>query len=64
MPPQIDRKKCEGCGICVFVCGKHVFSFRPESSSVIAPKAKECVNCFLCQDFCRAGAITVKVKIN
>jgi NAD-dependent dihydropyrimidine dehydrogenase PreA subunit len=60
MPPKIDYGKCDGCGICIFVCGKYVFSVRASDHKVIPKKAKECVNCFMCQDSCRIGAIAIK----
>lgn len=60
MPPKIDYGKCDGCGICIFVCGKTVFSLRPSDQKVLPKKAKECVNCFMCQDSCRIGAISIK----
>lgn len=62
MPPKIDREKCESCGSCVFACGKYVFSFRLGHHGVMAIKAKDCVNCFICQETCPVGAITIKVE--
>lgn len=63
MPPVLDKNRCIGCGACVFICGQYVFDFVPESGLPKAARAADCVTCFMCEDACSAGAITVKVKV-
>ena len=61
MPPRIDRAKCRSCGICIFQCGKHVFAMDAEKSRVSVRRGGDCVDCFICEINCPAGAVSVRI---
>jgi NAD-dependent dihydropyrimidine dehydrogenase PreA subunit len=53
--PQVDVKKCIGCGTCVSVCPQNVFEMKAGKSHVARPK--DCVGCGACVDNCPVQAI-------
>lgn len=56
--PEIDPAKCIGCGLCVAICGRNVYSydFADRKSVVIRPY--NClVGCTTCSNLCPSGAI-------
>lgn len=59
MPPRINKVKCEGCGICLWECGKGVFAFNSEENEAISDVPKKCVDCFICELKCPHHAISV-----
>lgn len=61
MPPRVDRDLCTGCGICLFQCGRDVFSFDPETEKAEVARPQQCVDCFICEEYCPRQAIRVKV---
>ncbi len=62
MPPVIDREKCIGCGDCLFQCGAYVFEFDVPSCRARVMRGTDCLECFICEKTCPAGAITVYFK--
>ena len=57
--PQVDPKKCDGCGLCVGACGCRIISV-VKSKAVITPHngCSGCHNwCTLCEDICPQKAI-------
>ena len=54
----IDRKKCTRCGQCVVYCPQDVLRRDLEGKPVIA-YLEDCQSCFLCEKYCKAGAISV-----
>jgi len=69
--PAVDHERCTGCGICVTVCPKDLWSFVPrvhrvelscmaydKRSVVRAACAVGCILCRRCVAKCPAGAIT------
>lgn len=61
MPPRINRSLCVACGICLFQCGSGVFVLDPQANRSTVARPQACVDCFICEKYCPAGAIRVKV---
>ena len=63
--PIIDRKKCDGCGLCVSVCSCKALVLVDNVVTVI--KKKECHRCTmwcnLCEEVCPTGAISCPFDI-
>ena len=57
--PQIDAEKCDGCGLCIGVCGCRIISIVNNKATII-PK-NHCNGCrqwcTLCEDICPKKAI-------
>lgn len=53
---ELSTEKCTGCGTCVSVCPKGVYSIRDGKSRII--HIDECCSCKSCFIQCPAGAIT------
>ena len=64
MPPVIDEKLCNFCGICYNVCPQDVFSF--ETNSKQAPAVaypRECWYCGACVVDCPRGAVSLSLPL-
>lgn len=56
--PKIDPAKCVGCGLCVAVCGRDVYSYDFADRKSVVVKPYNClVGCTTCSNLCPAGAI-------
>ncbi|MDI3502430.1 MAG: hypothetical protein PWR09_555 [Archaeoglobi archaeon] len=56
--PRIDPAKCIGCGLCVTVCGRGVYSYDFADRRSVVVKPYNClVGCTTCANLCPAGAI-------
>ncbi len=53
--PEIDPEKCDGCGLCVDVCGCHAVVMVGNRATII--ETKLCGWCALCEVVCPIGAI-------
>lgn len=53
--PEVDEKKCIGCGACVSVCPQSVFEIKDGKSVVIKPE--NCVECMACVENCPVSVI-------
>jgi adenylylsulfate reductase, subunit B len=53
--PQVDKKKCTGCGTCISVCPNSVFTLKDGKSVVERPE--DCVECMACVENCPVEAI-------
>jgi len=58
MPPVIDKRKCQGCGLCALYCPLDVLEMRDGISNVRYPK--ECWHCGACRQDCAQGAVTIE----
>jgi len=58
--PQIDAKKCIGCGKCAESCPRHVIDTVPHGKGRIAKiRPTECIRCFCCQELCPIHAVKI-----
>lgn len=56
--PKIDPAKCVGCGMCVAICGREVYSYDFADRRSVVVKPYNClVGCTTCSNLCPAGAI-------
>jgi len=55
---QIDRNKCNGCGLCIEVCPQQVFTLTGKISSITDRDA--CMECGACARNCPCRAISVR----
>jgi ferredoxin len=55
--PEVDKKKCTGCGTCVDICPMEVFEMKNEKAVVSNDK---CVGCNACAAQCPSEAIIIK----
>jgi ferredoxin len=56
--PEVNLKKCIGCGECVDICPSEVLELVDEKAEVV--NADECVGCESCIEVCEEGAIRVE----
>lgn len=64
MPPIIDKKLCNYCGICYNMCPQDVFSFdrkQKKTPTVVYPQ--ECWYCGACVVDCPKGAVSLKLPL-
>ncbi len=54
---QLDRSRCNNCGICYDICPMDVF--RKLGVVVYVAYPEDCMSCHLCEDACRPDALYV-----
>ena len=59
--PQIDREKCDGCGLCVGVCARHGLTLVDNVATLVG--TAECDWCTQCEAVCPTGAISCPFEI-
>lgn len=59
--PQIDRKKCTGCGECVAHCPTKALGQVEGKAMLVHPDL--CTYCTACEDVCPTGAIELPFLI-
>jgi len=60
--PQIDRDKCDGCGLCIIVCWHHCLVLTDDGVVAIVEGA-DCDWCTQCEAVCVTEAITCPFEI-
>ena len=55
MPPKIDEKLCDGCGMCIDACPSEVLVLENEKAKVA--NEDDCTECEICVDECPNNAI-------
>jgi NAD-dependent dihydropyrimidine dehydrogenase PreA subunit len=55
--PQLDSRRCTGCGDCVAVCPADCLAMAGLQPWLSRPR--ECISCSLCEEMCPADAITM-----
>lgn len=58
---QLDRGKCNGCGICLQVCPHAVFVFEAKRAAIADRDA--CMECGACAGNCPQGALSVRAGV-
>nr|WP_028458319.1 4Fe-4S binding protein [Chloroflexus sp. Y-396-1] len=53
--PEIDRNRCNGCGICVSLCPTQAVALRDGYAVIV--DANACNFCPICESYCLQGAI-------
>jgi len=61
MIPQIDKEKCDGCGLCVDVCQQNGLML--VENVVVIVEGIECDWCTQCEAVCITGAISCPIEI-
>ena len=59
--PEIDRDKCDGCGLCITVCRCNGLILIDNKVTVI--ETVECEWCTVCELVCPTGAIRCPYEI-
>lgn len=59
MSVEIDRDKCDGCGVCVEVCPTDALRLDEDKKAYI--KYDECWYCGCCQLECPRKAVTLRL---
>ena len=59
--PQIDREKCNGCGLCISVCSCGALVL--VDNTIIMIVTEDCHWCTLCEAVCPTGAISCAFEI-
>ena len=55
--PQLDKKRCVGCGKCAESCPAHIIRIKNQKAVF---QKRGCISCFCCQEMCPMKAISVK----
>lgn len=53
--PQIDPRRCTGCGICEERCPTNAVEVHQQLATVVRPA--DCTFCEICEGYCPEGAI-------
>ena len=59
--PQIDREKCNGCGLCISVCSCGALVL--VDNTIIMIVTEDCHWCTQCEAVCPTGAISCPFEI-
>jgi ferredoxin len=53
--PSIDRRRCNGCGVCQARCPTGAVEIRDGLAEIVRPHV--CTFCEVCETYCPVGAI-------
>lgn len=59
--PQIDEKKCRGCGECLRSCPAHTIFFveNGQGKRVARIRKEHCIKCYCCQELCPFDSVRI-----
>lgn len=63
MPPVIDIKKCNHCGICAEICPTDVFRIYGKDEPPDVKYPEECWHCNACVLDCKQSAIILRIPL-
>jgi adenylylsulfate reductase subunit B len=63
MPPIIDKKKCNACGVCVDICPTDVFKMTEKKKPPLVRYPEECWHCNSCVLDCKQSAIVLRIPL-
>lgn len=59
--PQINQKKCTGCGDCIVQCPTDALGWHDNKATLLHPGL--CIYCAKCEDICPTNAIELPFLI-
>lgn len=59
--PQIDLRRCDGCGECVRACPMGAWGLVEDKAALLRPE--DCLYCAACEDSCPKSAIALPYLI-
>jgi MinD superfamily P-loop ATPase len=59
--PQVNREKCNGCGLCVGICSCNAFALLDNVAVIV--ETEECGWCAECEVVCPTNAISCHYEI-
>ena len=63
MPPIIDGKKCNACGVCADICPTDVFRVKKKKQVPQIMYPEECWHCNSCVLDCKQEAIKLRIPL-
>lgn len=63
MPPLIDYKKCNACGICVDICAQDVFFESENGEKPVVSYPEVCWHCNACVTDCPEKAVRLRIPL-
>ena len=63
MPPIIDQKKCNACGVCADICCMDVFKVVDKKEAPQIRYPEECWHCNACVLDCKQEALTLRIPL-
>ena len=59
--PKVFLEKCNGCGLCLYVCNAHALAL--VGNMITVRETDSCDWCTMCEAVCPTGAITCPFEI-
>ena len=63
MPPIINAKKCNACGVCSDICPTDVFYVAEKKTMPIVRYPEECWHCNSCVLDCKQKALSLRIPL-
>jgi len=61
--PQVIRKKCLACGICLDSCPMNAITIIESKRNYARIDDKQCIRCYCCHELCPEGAIALRQSL-
>ena len=63
MPPIINAKKCNACGVCADICPTDVFYVAEKKTMPVIRYPEECWHCNSCVLDCKQKALSLRIPL-